>query len=78
VLQANGLGAGWLKGESGINKEILMVNIIIDGRKIKAKEGSTILENADELKIEIPTLCHHKELSPFGACRLCTVEVKVT
>jgi len=53
-----------------------MVNIIIDGRKIKAKEGSAILENAEELKIEIPTLCHHKELSPFGACRLCTLEVK--
>jgi bidirectional [NiFe] hydrogenase diaphorase subunit len=53
-----------------------MVKIIIDGRKIKAKKGSTILENAEELNIEIPTLCYHKELSSFGACRLCTVEVK--
>jgi len=53
-----------------------MVNIIVDGRKIKAKKGSTILENAEELNIEIPTLCYHKELSSFGACRLCTVEVK--
>ncbi|MDD5475493.1 MAG: 2Fe-2S iron-sulfur cluster-binding protein [Syntrophales bacterium] len=53
-----------------------MVTIQIDGRKIKAEEGSTILEKADELNIHIPTLCHHANLSPFGACRLCTVEVK--
>jgi len=53
-----------------------MVSIVIDGRKVKAKEGSTILENARELNLDIPTLCHHEELSPFGACRLCAVEVK--
>jgi len=53
-----------------------MVNIVIDGRKVKAKDGSTILENARDLKLDIPTLCHHDDLSPFGACRLCTVEVK--
>ena len=53
-----------------------MVNIVIDGRKIKAKEGSTILENMKELKIEVPTLCYHEELSSFGSCRLCVVEVK--
>lgn len=53
-----------------------MVTIKIDGRKVKAEEGSTVLENARSLKIDIPTLCHHKDLSPFGACRLCTVEVK--
>lgn len=53
-----------------------MVNIKIDGRDVKAKKGSTILENAKNLKIEIPTLCYHQDLSPFGACRLCTVEVK--
>ncbi|MDQ5985253.1 MAG: bidirectional [NiFe] hydrogenase diaphorase subunit [Syntrophus sp. SKADARSKE-3] len=53
-----------------------MVNITIDGRQVKAKEGSTILQNAQALRIDIPTLCNHKELSSFGACRLCTVEVK--
>ena len=53
-----------------------MVTIVIDGRKVKAREDSTILENAQELNIPIPTLCYHKDLSPFGACRLCTVEVK--
>lgn len=53
-----------------------MVNISIDGRKIKAKEGSTILDAARELNIPIPTLCFHPDLSAFGGCRLCTVEVK--
>ncbi len=53
-----------------------MLNIVIDGNKVKAEEGSTILENVQALKIDIPTLCHHKELTPFGACRLCSVEVK--
>jgi NADH dehydrogenase/NADH:ubiquinone oxidoreductase 75 kD subunit (chain G) len=55
---------------------MMMVNIIIDGRKIKAKEGSTILKNARELKIDIPTLCHHDALTPAATCRLCAVEVK--
>ncbi len=53
-----------------------MIDIVINGRKVKAKEGSTILENARELRLEIPTLCYHEDLSPFGACRLCAVEVK--
>ena len=53
-----------------------MVDITINGRQIQAKEGSTVLQNAQALNIDIPTLCFHKEVSPFGACRLCTVEVK--
>lgn len=53
-----------------------MVNITIDGRQIQAKEGSTVLQNAQAMNIDIPTLCFHKEVSPFGACRLCSVEVK--
>jgi NADH dehydrogenase/NADH:ubiquinone oxidoreductase subunit G len=54
-----------------------MVTLKIDGRKVKAQEGSTILENARKLNIDIPTLCYHEDLSPFGACRLCMVEVKI-
>lgn len=53
-----------------------MVTIQIDGHKVKAEEDSTILENTKKLNIDIPTLCFHNDLSPFGACRLCTVEVK--
>jgi bidirectional [NiFe] hydrogenase diaphorase subunit len=47
----------------------------IDGREIEAKEGTTILEAARSAGIFIPTLCHHEKLEPYGACRMCVVEV---
>lgn len=53
-----------------------MVNIIIDGKNIQAKEGSTLLESAVSGGIKIPTLCYLKEVSTIGACRLCVVEVE--
>jgi len=48
----------------------------IDGREVKAEEGMTILEAAQSAGIFIPTLCHHEKLEPYGACRICTVEVE--
>ena len=51
------------------------VTLKIDGREIKAEEGETVLEAARGAGIDIPTLCYHPALSPFGACRLCTVEI---
>lgn len=47
----------------------------IDGREVKAKEGMTILEAARSAGISIPTLCHHESLEPYGACRICVVEI---
>jgi bidirectional [NiFe] hydrogenase diaphorase subunit len=49
----------------------------IDGKKVKAAEGMTILEAAQSAGIVIPTLCHHEKLEPYGACRICTVEAEV-
>jgi len=48
----------------------------IDGKEVKAKEGMTLLEAAQSVGIYIPTLCYHKDLEPFGGCRLCIVEVE--
>jgi len=48
----------------------------IDGREVRATAGMTVLEAARSVGIEIPTLCHHEQLEPFGGCRLCTVEVE--
>ena len=48
----------------------------IDGREVEAREGMTILEAAQSVGISIPTLCHHEKLDPYGACRICTVEVE--
>jgi len=50
----------------------------IDGREVKATEGMTILEAAQSVGISIPTLCHHEKLEPYGACRICTVEVEAS
>jgi len=49
----------------------------IDGKEVKAKEGMTVLEAARSAGISIPTLCHHEKLEPYGACRLCLVELDV-
>jgi bidirectional [NiFe] hydrogenase diaphorase subunit len=52
-----------------------MVSLTINGKKVRGKEGSTLLELCRERSISIPTLCYHPDLSPHGSCRLCTVEV---
>ena len=53
------------------------VVIEIDGKEVKAGEGTTVLQAARSAGIRIPTLCHHDKLEPFGACRMCMVEVEV-
>jgi len=53
-----------------------MINLTIDGKKVKAKKGETVLEVALRNGIYLPTLCYHKELTPYGGCRLCLVEVR--
>ena len=52
------------------------IHLQIDGREVVAKEGTSILEAARNVGIAIPTLCHHEKLEPYGACRICTVEVE--
>jgi len=52
-----------------------MVTLNIDGRELKAEKGQTILQVARENGIDIPTLCHNEALEPYGACRLCIVEI---
>jgi heterodisulfide reductase subunit A len=52
-----------------------MIRVTIDGQPVEVEEGTTVLEAAQQLGIHIPTLCHHPALEPYGACRLCTVEI---
>jgi len=51
------------------------ITLEIDGREVKTEEGKTVLEAAKSAGIDIPTLCYHPALSPFGACRMCSVEI---
>jgi bidirectional [NiFe] hydrogenase diaphorase subunit len=52
-----------------------VITLTINGREIGAEEGWTVLKAAQNVGIEIPTLCYHEALSSSGACRLCSVEV---
>jgi bidirectional [NiFe] hydrogenase diaphorase subunit len=52
------------------------ITLTIDGREVVAEEGDTVLEAAREAGIDIPNLCGRPDLTPSGACRLCTVEVE--
>jgi len=53
-----------------------MVKLTINGKEIEVKEGTTVLRAAEQAGITIPTLCDHKDLTPYGGCRLCVVEVQ--
>jgi len=49
----------------------------IDDKDVKAEEGTTILEAAKQVDIEIPTLCYYEGLESYGACRMCSVEIEI-
>ncbi len=53
-----------------------MVKLIIDGITVEAKEGTTILNAAKSVGINIPTLCYFEKINEVGACRVCVCEVK--
>ena len=53
-----------------------MVNIIIDDKKLSVEEGTSILDAAKSIGINIPTLCYLKKINEIGACRICLVEVE--
>ena len=53
-----------------------MVNLTINDKTLKVAEGTNVLEAAKTAGIKIPTMCHDADLTPYGACRLCLVEVQ--
>jgi predicted molibdopterin-dependent oxidoreductase YjgC len=52
------------------------VSFSIDGRPVDALHGESLLGVARRAGADIPSLCHHPRLTPYGACRLCLVEVR--
>ncbi|MFZ6029296.1 MAG: molybdopterin-dependent oxidoreductase [Chloroflexota bacterium] len=54
----------------------MTVNLTIDGISVEVADGTTVLNAARQAGIDIPTLCDHPHLTPFGGCRLCIVEVQ--
>ena len=53
-----------------------MISLTINGKNVEVEPNQTILDAAKQAQINIPTLCHHPKLFPYGACRLCLVEVQ--
>ncbi|MEE8639417.1 MAG: 2Fe-2S iron-sulfur cluster-binding protein [bacterium] len=52
-----------------------MVKLAINGLPVEVEKGTTLLEAAKFLGFPVPTLCYNEGLSPYGACRLCVVEI---
>ena len=51
------------------------IEITINGRQTTINRDVFLLDAINNLGIEIPTLCHHKDLTPTGTCRLCVCEI---
>lgn len=54
----------------------MKIEVILNGKRVEAEEGMSILDLARLEGIDIPTLCHDEELNPYGSCWVCAVEVK--
>ena len=52
------------------------LSVTLNGEQVVAEEGQTILQMCRVRGVEIPTLCYEPKLSPYGACRICVVEVE--
>jgi NADH dehydrogenase/NADH:ubiquinone oxidoreductase subunit G len=52
-----------------------MINFTLNGLNVQVEEGTTLLEAAKFYGFPVPTLCYDEGLSPYGACRLCVVEI---
>jgi len=55
---------------------VKQVTMQIDGKEVKAEKGMTVIQAANKAGIKIPALCYDDRLAPYGACRLCSVEIK--
>ena len=53
----------------------MTVKFTINGVSVEAAEGTSVLDTARHYGFEIPSLCHHEAVTPYGACRLCLVEI---
>ena len=52
-----------------------MIKFKLNGNEIEVERGTTILNAAKELGIDIPTLCYHPAIEPYQVCRICIVEL---
>jgi formate dehydrogenase major subunit len=60
----------------GTLEEPSMVAVLVDGKRIEAADGATVLQALQLAGVHVPTLCHDDRIAPLGACRTCLVHVK--
>ena len=53
-----------------------MINLTINGKNVSVEKGTTIIEAAKRIGIDIPNLCYEKSLTAFAGCRMCVVEIE--
>jgi predicted molibdopterin-dependent oxidoreductase YjgC len=53
-----------------------VISLTINDQAVEVPEGTTVLKAAAQAGIVIPTLCNHKDLTPYGGCRLCSVDIR--
>ena len=53
-----------------------MINLTINGKNVSVEKGTTIIEAAKKVGIDIPNLCYEKSLTAFAGCRMCVVEIE--
>ena len=53
-----------------------LIKLKIDGKEVKVKKGTTVLEAARQAEVDIPTLCFLKDINEVGDCRMCIVEIE--
>lgn len=59
-----------------MSETVPMINLTIDGKQVAVPKGTTVYTAAQQLKIDIPVFCYLDRMPPFGACRMCLVEVE--
>src|SRR5215207_3644648 len=59
-----------------LDESVFMPTLTIDGRSVTVPEGSTILDAARAMAIDVPTLCWYPKLPVVGNCRICLVQVE--
>lgn len=65
-----------MTNQTSNNSPVVNVNLTIDGNTITVPKGTTVYQASQQLGIDIPIFCYHDRMPPFGACRVCLVEVE--
>lgn len=79
LVRAAGLSTGRL-GAAGIQTSATkcqdLVELFIDDKPVQVPPGTTVLQAAAKIGVEIPRFCYHERLAVAGNCRMCLVEIE--